>query len=148
MQLPIRVLRFVIVTAAIGLVGGCGSTTPVYPDQTNVQYQITDVTKGTGPTAVTGNTVTGTYSLWLYSATAANNEGTVVENQLNVPFSDILGSGTTIPGFDQAIIGMAVGGVRMAIVPPSLAYGQQGNSDGSIPPNAALVFQITLVSIQ
>ena len=46
----------------------------------------------------------------------------------------------------MAVTGMKVGGVRRATVPPSLAYGSQGNQ--AIPPNAALVFEITLVSVQ
>lgn len=152
MRLPICALRFVILAAAIALAGACGSVTPIFPDQTSVQFQITDLTVGTGTAAANGNTVTGTYSLWLYSDTATDHKGTLVNasgvNQLNVPFSDVLGSGATIPGFDQAIVGMAVGGTRRAIVPPSLAYGSQGSSDGTIPPNAALVFEIQLVSIQ
>jgi FKBP-type peptidyl-prolyl cis-trans isomerase len=48
----------------------------------------------------------------------------------------------------MAVTGMAVGGTRRAIVPPSLAYGSTGDSTGTIPPNAALVFDIQLNSVQ
>jgi FKBP-type peptidyl-prolyl cis-trans isomerase len=41
---------------------------------------------------------------------------------------------------------MAVGGKRRLIIPPSLGYGSAGNA--SIPPNATLVFDIDLLSIQ
>ena len=148
MRLPIRALKFVILSAAMALAGACGSVTPIFPDQTSVQFQVTDLTVGKGTAAATGNTVTGVYSMWLYSDTAADHKGNAVSGQQNVPFSDVLGSGVAPPGFDQAITGMAVGGTRRAIVPPSLAYGSQGSSDGTIPPNAALVFDLQLLSIQ
>jgi FKBP-type peptidyl-prolyl cis-trans isomerase len=63
-------------------------------------------------------------------------------------FAFSLGSGQVIQGFDMAVTGMAVGGSRRAIVPPSLAYGSTGDNTGSIPPNAALVFEIQLNTVQ
>jgi FKBP-type peptidyl-prolyl cis-trans isomerase len=51
-----------------------------------------------------------------------------------------------IEGWDRGVLGMRVGGTRRLIVPPSLAYG--GTRNGPIPPNATLVFEIQLVSIQ
>jgi len=41
---------------------------------------------------------------------------------------------------------MKVGGVRLVIVPPSVGYG--ANGQGTIPPNAVLVFQVQLVAVQ
>ncbi len=38
--------------------------------------------------------------------------------------------------------------VRRVIMPPSLAYGATGNGAGTIPPNAALVFDILLGNVQ
>jgi peptidylprolyl isomerase len=62
------------------------------------------------------------------------------------PFQFQLGSGNVIPGWDQGVPGMKVGGRRQLIVPPDLAYGAQGQPP-SIGPNATLVFVIDLVSI-
>ena len=45
-------------------------------------------------------------------------------------------------------VAIRVGGIRRATVPPSLAYGATGNSDGTIRPNAALVFEILLSNVQ
>jgi len=41
---------------------------------------------------------------------------------------------------------MKVGGSRRLIIPPDLAYGASGS--GPIPPNATLVFDISLLSVQ
>ena len=48
----------------------------------------------------------------------------------------------------MGVTGMKVGGIRRVIIPPSLAYGATGSSNGTIPPNAALVFEILLGAVQ
>ena len=62
------------------------------------------------------------------------------------PFSFQLGGGQVIPGWDQGVAGMKVGGRRELIVPPDLAYGAQGQPP-TIPRNATLVFVIDLISV-
>jgi peptidylprolyl isomerase len=62
------------------------------------------------------------------------------------PFDFQLGSGSVIPGWDQGLEGMKVGGRRQLIVPPDLAYGEQGQPP-AIGPNATLVFVVDLVSV-
>jgi len=128
---------------------GCdfGHATPTSPDQSSVAYSTTDLALGTGAVAAAGNTANVTYAIWLYStsATAQDHKGTQLQGGT---FSFVLGANQVIKGFDQAVTGMAVGGTRRAIVPPSLAYGASGDSTGAIPPNAALVFEIQLNSVQ
>ena len=51
-------------------------------------------------------------------------------------------------GWDQGVPGMRVGGQRRLILPPELAYGSAGAGGGVIPPNATLVFDITLNAVQ
>ena len=63
------------------------------------------------------------------------------------PFKFQLGRGNVIPGWDAGVVGMRVGGQRRLVIPPDLAYGSAGSS-GVIPPNATLVFDITLISVQ
>ncbi len=56
-----------------------------------------------------------------------------------------LGQASVITGWNQGLIGMKVGGTRRLIIPPNLGYGDQGR--GPIPPDATLIFDITVVSI-
>ena len=133
----------VFVLAATLAAWGCGSSTPVSPDQSSVQYSQVDLTVGTGAQAVGGSIVSVTYTGWLYSETASDHKG----NSFGAgTFTFTVGSGQVIPGFDQGVQGMLVGGTRRLVVPPSLAYGTAGS--GPIPPNAALVFEVTLNSVQ
>jgi peptidylprolyl isomerase len=58
-----------------------------------------------------------------------------------------LGAGQVIPGWDQGVAGMQVGGRRELIIPPNLAYGPQG-SPPAIGKNATLIFVIDLLPIK
>jgi peptidylprolyl isomerase len=62
------------------------------------------------------------------------------------PFSFTLGKSEVIPGWDQGLEGMKVGGRRELIIPPELGYGKAG-SPPAIPPNETLVFVIDLESV-
>ena len=57
-----------------------------------------------------------------------------------------LGAGSVIYGLDIGLQGLKVGGTRRLIIPSTFAYGSQGS--GGIPPNSAIVFEVTLDSIQ
>ncbi len=62
------------------------------------------------------------------------------------PFTFTLGAGQVIAGWDQGMLGMKIGEMRKLTIPASLGYGSRGAGD-IIPPNATLVFEVELLSI-
>ena len=143
---------------AVALIfAGCsndGGGSPTDPSQVNVEFSTTDLVVGTGAEAVPG--VRATFANWevfLYNPAGSASKGTKIQGQDSIiqgapagPIVFVVGSGTLIPGFDQGVRGMRVGGKRRMYVPPSLAYGSSGS--GSIPPNASLVFEVELTNVQ
>jgi FKBP-type peptidyl-prolyl cis-trans isomerase len=95
---------------------------------------------GTGATAAVGDTVSVHYVCTLTNGTKFDSS-----YDRGQPYPFQIGAGRVIAGWDQGVPGMKVGGKRRLTIPPSLAYGNQGN--GSIPPNSTLIFEIDLISI-
>jgi peptidylprolyl isomerase len=56
-----------------------------------------------------------------------------------------LGAGQVIPGWDQGVVGMKVGGRRKLVIPPDLAYGAQ--EVPGIPANSTLIFDVDLKKV-
>jgi len=64
----------------------------------------------------------------------------------NKPFQFTLGVGQVIAGWDEGLSGMCVGEKRTLVIPPDLAYGEQGVG-AVIPPCSVLVFDVELLEI-
>jgi peptidylprolyl isomerase len=107
-----------------------------------------DTVVGTGAQVAAGNTVSVKYSAYLYSDTAADHKGILVDTNTTstTAFTFTQGANQVVPGFDQGVVGMKVGGTRTLIVPASMAYGSAGS--GSIPPNSGVVFDVQLTNVQ
>lgn len=106
------------------------------------ELKVEDQTVGSGAEAVEGKEVTVHYTGTLTNGTKFDSS---VDRQQ--PFVFRLGSGMVIPGWDQGIKGMKVGGKRRLVIPPQLAYGERG-AGGVIPPNATLVFEVELLDVK
>lgn len=107
------------------------------------ELQIEDISEGEGDEAAAGDTVTVEYVGVSYS----NGKEFDSSWERPDPFSFQLGSGQVIPGWDQGIEGMKVGGRRQLIIPPKLAYGKQG-SPPAIGPDETLIFIVDLTDLQ
>ncbi len=103
---------------------------------------IADLKTGEGDEAKAGKTVEVHYTGWL-------ENGTKFDSSLDrrQPFSFRLGAGQVIPGWDEGVAGMKVGGKRRLLIPPALGYGARG-AGGAIPPNATLIFEVELLGVR
>lgn len=111
-------------------------------------FQRIDTVLGTGAIASSGRTLTVNYTGWLYDAARPDFKGAQFDTSAGkTPFSFRLGAGQVIAGWDQGLLGMRAGGKRTLIIPAAMAYGRAG-SGTSIPPDAPLIFEVDLVTVQ
>ena len=108
--------------------------------ESGLRYE--DITVGTGPSPQSGQKVTVHY-------TGTLADGTKFDSSLDrgQPFTFTIGVGQVIKGWDEGVMTMNVGGKRKLVIPPQLGYGARG-AGGRIPPNATLVFEVELISVQ
>lgn len=107
------------------------------------KLEIKELEKGTGATAKAGDNVTVQYVGVGYDSEEEFDSSW----SRNEPFPFALGAGQVIPGWDQGVEGMKVGGRRELVIPPNLAYGSAG-SPPVIGPNETLIFVIDLLAVE
>ena len=113
---------------------------PLVTTDSGLQYQ--DLKVGDGDTPQEGDQVTVHYVGML-------EDGTVFDDsrENGAPFGFLLGQAAVIPGWDEGISTMREGGKRKLIIPPELAYGEEGFGD-IIPSNATIIFEVELLDIK
>jgi FKBP-type peptidyl-prolyl cis-trans isomerase len=124
---------------------------PTLPSTTNELVRI-DTQAGSGQVAQVGNTARVHYTGWLFTPGengAPGKKGNKFDSSRdrNDPFEFTIGQRRVIGGWEQGVVGMAVGGKRTLVIPPELGYGARG-AGGVIPPNATLVFDIELLAVR
>jgi peptidylprolyl isomerase len=107
------------------------------------ELETKDLEEGTGAEAKAGDEVTVQYVGVNYK----NGKEFDSSWSRSEPFPFVLGSASVIPGWEQGVTGMKVGGRRELIIPPELAYGEAG-SPPAIGPNETLVFVIDLLAVK
>lgn len=103
--------------------------------------QKTDTKEGTGAEVKAGDTVTAHYT----GAVAAT--GVIFQSSHDTGQPATFPLGQVIPGWQEGVPGMKVGGTRRLLIPADKAYGATPPQGSNIPANAALVFDIELVKI-
>jgi peptidylprolyl isomerase len=143
-----RTVTVAFVTAITGVFAGCMSAIAQVGKAVTTAsgLQITDTKIGTGASPQPGQTCVMHYTGWLYQNGA---KGQKFDSSVDRgrPFEFPIGRQRVIPGWDEGVASMKVGGKRTLIIPPELGYGARG-AGGVIPPNATLIFEVELLDVK
>jgi len=134
------------IVAMAGMAAGAAPAGAQPVTSTPSGLKIIELKVGTGASPKPGQTVVVHYTGWLYDN---GKKGKKFDSSLDrgQPFEFPIGKGQVIPGWDEGVATMKVGGKRTLIIPPNLAYGANG-AGGVIPPNATLIFDVELLKIK
>lgn len=129
---------------AISSVAGAAGTAPEIfkPSGDVTALETTDIEPGTGDVIKAGDCIIAKYYGSLATTGAVFDENFTKETALQVK----IGTGSVIPGWDEGIVGMKVGGTRRLVIPADKAYGDQGSE--TIPANSDLVFVVKITEIK
>jgi FKBP-type peptidyl-prolyl cis-trans isomerase FkpA len=104
--------------------------------------EVVDIACGTGAEAAGGMAVTVHYVGRLESGVVFDSS-----RARHVPYQFLLGAGRVMPGWDEGVAGMRIGGIRRLIIPPDLAYGSSGFPP-RIPPDETLTYDVELLEVR
>ncbi len=163
----VRTARAITVVAAVAVMAGCGSVVPVTglvkaaaptcatpgpAGQTDsfvepvtlittpMGLKYGDIRVGCGALVQTGHQVSIQYTGWLASGTVFDTS----RQPGRTAFTFTIGANQVIPGLEDGLRGMRVGGKRQLVLPPALAYGGAGRAP-VIPPQATLTIDVEVV---
>ena len=140
------IARAVAFTVAVTIGASTAATAQGKATTTPSGLQITDSKVGTGASPKPGQICVMHYTGWLYEGGA---KGKKFDSSVDrgEPFEFPIGTHRVIPGWDEGVATMKVGGKRTLIIPPQLGYGERG-AGGVIPPNATLIFEVELLGVK
>jgi FKBP-type peptidyl-prolyl cis-trans isomerase len=107
--------------------------------------RIKDLVTGQGPQAVTGMVATIHFTGWLDERGVRGRE-IFDSRRRGEPVSFVIGTDGVMQGWNVGVLGMKPGGKRMLLVPPGMAWAGR-EPEGIVPPDAAMMFRIELISL-
>lgn len=109
-------------------------------NEEGLQYY--DLEEGEGEQAEATHTVVTDYTIWVQGE---DESKFIASSDYNEPATFVIGRESVFAGWEQGVTGMRLGGKRLLIIPPELAFGEQAT--GQIPADATLIMEIELNDI-
>ena len=117
--------------------------TAALTSESTTELKTNDISEGSGATVQPGNVV------YIHYVGVSASTGEQFDSSWDRGRSEFIGyisgTGNVIQGLDEGLLGMQVGGRRTVVIPPDLAYGENGAGDGLIAPNETLIFTVDLL---
>ena len=111
--------------------------------ESTTELETNDIFEGSGAIVQPGNVV------YIHYVGVSASTGEQFDSSWDRGRSEFIGyisgTGNVIQGLDEGLLGMQVGGRRTVVIPPDLAYGENGAGDGLIAPNETLIFTVDLL---
>ena len=111
--------------------------------ESTTELETIDISQGSGAIVQPGNAV------YIHYVGVSASTGEEFDSSWDRGRSEFIGyisgTGNVIQGLDEGLLGMQVGGRRTVVIPPDLAYGENGAGDGLIAPNETLIFTVDLL---
>lgn len=115
--------------------------TAAKPVKTRSGLTYVDIVVGTGVAAEPGRVVRIHYTAWVRKSQYMFD----YRDAKTGPLAFRVGAGGVLPGLDQGVRGMRVGGKRRLLIPPHL--GLRSHSSQRVGPNSALTYDVELVAV-
>lgn len=111
------------------------------PRNPTVKLKVAVLKKGAGAEVTAGSTVTVEYRGVVWDSNQTFDSSWRRDDLVQLPTTSF------IPGFEDALLGQTVGSQVLAIVPPKLGYGADGNPSAGISGTDTLVFVIDILAV-
>ncbi len=106
-----------------------------------------DLVSGDGPEPNDSDIVTIHYAIWLAEGFDAPGPQLLEDSQVTgQPMTFVLGNEQILPGWEEGVSTMRIGGQRQLVLPPELGFGADGG--GFLPPDTTLILEVSLLDIE
>lgn len=122
--------------------------------QAVTEYRVTDsglsyfdLAPGSGAPPNDGDIVTVHYAIWLAEGFDAPGPQLLEDSESGgQPMTFVLGNNQILPGWEEGVSTMQVGGQRQLVLPPELGFGADGG--GFLPPDTTLIIEVRLLEVE
>lgn len=130
-------------TGSVSVSGAFGASPKVTipSSKASSSLAIKTLIKGTGPTLAGTDSFVGNYAVYIWSGTTHK----LALSTFTQGTPQVLAAKVGLPGLQKALSGQTMGSRVLAVLPPSQAYGSQGNSQIGVGPSDTVVFVVDLI---